>query len=97
MNFPQFYFSAQLREHFPICMPLPLLNMLEEVFPLDYKMVNTSQKNNFQLNSTFDRELIEGLRQMRVNQAELNIPNEYSTEYSFDAAFELPEVGKIVV
>jgi hypothetical protein len=97
MNSLQFPFSAKLREHFPKCMPPQLLNMLKNVFPLDYQMVNTSEKNNFQLNSTFDEKLVKGLLQNGVNQAELDIQNEYSTEYAFDAAFELQEVGKIVV
>jgi hypothetical protein len=97
MNSLQFPFSAKLREHFPKCMPPQLLNMLKNVFPLDYQMVNTSEKNNFQLNSTFDQELVEGLRQKGVDQVVLKIPDKNRTKYSSDAEFKLQEVGKIVV
>ena len=97
MNTPVFAFSAELREHIPNSMPPLLLELLGNVFPLHYKMTNSSSKNSFQLNSTFDQELVARLLNQNVKQTSLEIPSEFSSGYTFDAAFILPGVGKVVV
>ena len=97
MNPPEFAFKAELREHTPNGLPHQLLELLNKVFPLEYKMTNSSPKNSCQLNSTFDQQLLSNLQQNGFEPAELELPDGFSAEYEFDAAFNLPEIGKVVV
>lgn len=93
----EFEFTAELDGHFPAQIPQQLLGTLEAVFPIKYKMVNKSPRNSCQLDSTFDQELRQKLDNQLIRSVELPLPDGFSAEYAFDAAFELPEVGKVVV
>ena len=78
-------------------MPSQILEALRGVFPLEYAMTNSSPRNSFQLNSSFDEVLTAQLRRTGFEDAEVDLPREYAAEYQYDHAFVVPGLGKVVV
>lgn len=68
--------------------------MADKLFPLDYKMLCKSSKNNYQLSSQFDEALIAKANREGMVNGPLSLPKDISKEY--DAAFKTPH-GLVIV
>jgi hypothetical protein len=65
-----------------------LREALVGLFPVSYEMINNSQKNNCQLNSTFDECFKRKLGESGLQPCDVPLPTDIEKNYQHDFAFK---------